>query len=189
MKPIEGLRDILASVSHLKPERSAMKWDAKMWWGCLSLTSWVYPTHVIRAAVKSRLLETLGDSAPEACLGSAEWRSMKPLRQHGGKCAALTSLVKRGTPKCQRWSFSSPLYTTFPKTAMLPDLHNVFPAGTQRKHGRALFKRTGSSREQQDTGGKKGNNCTGTEENASSIVRNIDFSSLLTLLVMTNTDR
>lgn len=42
--------------------------------------------------------------------------------------AAPTSLVKSGTPRCQRWSFSRPLYTTFPKTAMLPDLHSAFPA-------------------------------------------------------------
>lgn len=48
--------------------------------------------------------------------------------------AALTSLVKSGTPRCQRWSFSRPLYTTFPKTAMLPDLHSVFPAGTHQRH-------------------------------------------------------
>lgn len=52
------------------------------------------------------------------------------------QAAALTSLVKRGTPRCQRWSFSRPLYTTFPKTAMLPDLHNVFPAGTRRRENR-----------------------------------------------------
>ncbi len=39
----------------------------------------------------------------------------------------LTSLVTRGTPKCQKWSFSSPLYTTFPKRAMLPVLHSPFP--------------------------------------------------------------
>ena len=37
----------------------------------------------------------------------------------------------------------------------------------------------------------KGNHCTGREiiENAASIVINIDFGGLLTLHVMTNTDR
>lgn len=87
---------------------------------------------------------------------------MKLFWQNRGKCArrgrgALTSLVKRGTPKCQRWSFSRPLYTTFPKTAMLPDLHNVFPAGTQRHTGGRHWNRQGSSNgqlhslDQQDT--------------------------------------
>lgn len=53
----------------------------------------------------------------------------------GPPAEAPTSLVKRGTPRCQRWSFSRPLYTAFPKTAMLPDLHNVFPA-RERERGR-----------------------------------------------------
>lgn len=50
---------------------------------------------------------------------------------------SLTSLVTRGTPKCQKWSFSSPLYTTFPKRAMFPVLHSPFPglvsANAQKK--------------------------------------------------------
>lgn len=79
---------------------------------------------------------------------------------------------------------------------MLPDLHNVFPAGTQREHGviytdrkqpGALARSSGSE------GGKansiRGNNCTEIIENVSLIVINIDSRGLLTLRVMTNTDR
>lgn len=70
---------------------------------------------------------TIASGRPQGGKGSREavptiaaiWRT------HAGH--PLTSLVTRGTPKCQKWSFSSPLYTTFPKRAMLPVLHSPFP--------------------------------------------------------------
>lgn len=93
---------------------------------------------------------------------------------------------------------------------MLPDLHNVFPTGrqrnTRRRHsngqeaagGATATRETASRRaERRGEGGErekransiKGNNCREITENASSIVINIDPRGLLTLHVMTNTDR
>lgn len=125
------------------------------WGGCHVTEHRLHPPHAVRAPIKRSPWETLGSGGGSWSLFGLDRMTKRP--DSGEVSAALTSLVKRGTPRCQRWSFSRPLYTTFPKTAMLPDLHNVFPAGTRRKQRRVLFKRTGSSLEHalqpQDAGG------------------------------------
>lgn len=51
----------------------------------------------------------------------------------------LTSLVTRGTPKCQKCSLSSPLYTTLPNRAMVPGLHRPLPGLVSAEGNKSHF--------------------------------------------------